>query len=83
MFIPATKDELKTLGWKSLDVILVTGDTYVDSHFIGVAVIGKVLLDAGYKVGIIAQPDITSDRDIRSLGEPDAPVVITEYADFQ
>jgi uncharacterized radical SAM protein YgiQ len=71
MFIPATRDELNALGWKSLDVILVTGDTYVDSHFIGVAVIGKVLLDAGYKVGIIAQPDITSDRDICSLGEPD------------
>ena len=71
MFIPATRDELKALGWKSLDVILVTGDTYLDSPFIGVAVIGKVLLDAGYKVGIIAQPDITSDRDIRSLGEPD------------
>ena len=71
MFIPATGDELKALGWKSLDVILVTGDTYLDSPFIGVAVIGKVLLDAGYKVGIIAQPDITSDRDIRSLGEPD------------
>jgi len=58
------------LGWKSLDVILVTGDTYVDSPYIGVAVIGKVLLDAGYRVGIIAQPDIAGDRDIRRLGEP-------------
>jgi uncharacterized radical SAM protein YgiQ len=71
MFIPTSKDEVKTLGWKALDVILVTGDTYVDSPFIGVAVIGKVLLDAGYKVGIIAQPDITSERDICRLGEPD------------
>ncbi|MDF1592465.1 MAG: YgiQ family radical SAM protein [Desulfobacterales bacterium] len=71
MFIPTTKDELKALGWQSLDVILVTGDTYVDSPFIGVAVIGKVLLDAGFRVGIIAQPDITGERDIRRLGEPD------------
>lgn len=71
MFIPTTTDELKALGWKSLDVILVTGDTYVDSPYIGVAVIGKVLLDAGYKVGIIAQPNITSGRDILRLGEPD------------
>ena len=71
MFIPTSKDEVKALGWKALDVILVTGDTYVDSPFIGVAVIGKVLLDAGYKVGIIAQPDITSERDICRLGEPD------------
>ena len=71
MFIPTTKEELHALGWKSLDVILVTGDTYVDSSYIGVAVIGKVLLDAGYRVGIIAQPNIASDRDIRRLGEPD------------
>ncbi len=70
MFIPTSKEELDMLGWKQLDVILVTGDTYVDSPFIGVAVIGKVLLDAGYKVGIIAQPDFTSDRDICRLGEP-------------
>ncbi|MFO7560938.1 MAG: YgiQ family radical SAM protein [Desulfobacterales bacterium] len=71
MFIPTSKEELKALRWKALDVILVTGDTYVDSPFVGVAVIGKVLLDAGYRVGIIAQPDITSDRDIRRLGEPE------------
>ncbi|MDP2643768.1 MAG: YgiQ family radical SAM protein [Desulfobacterales bacterium] len=71
MFIPATKDELQALGWKSLDVVLVTGDTYVDSPYIGVAVIGKVLLDAGYRVGIIAQPDIAGPGDIGRLGEPD------------
>jgi len=70
MFLPTTKNELKALGWTSPDVILVTGDTYVDSPFIGVAVIGKVLIDAGYKVGIIAQPDISSGKDIGRLGEP-------------
>jgi len=70
MFIPATKTELEALGWQSLDVILVTGDAYVDSPFIGVAVIGKVLLAAGYRVGIIAQPDVASAGDIGRLGEP-------------
>lgn len=70
MFIPTTKNELKALGWESLDVILITGDTYVDSPYIGVAVIGKVLMDAGYKVGIIAQPDTNSEEDIARLGEP-------------
>ncbi|MEE8573859.1 MAG: YgiQ family radical SAM protein [Thermodesulfobacteriota bacterium] len=70
MFLPATKVELKKLGWKELDVILVTGDGYIDSPFVGVAVIGKVLLDAGFKVGVIAQPDIESARDITRLGEP-------------
>ncbi len=53
-----------------MDVILVTGDSYIDSPFIGVAVIGKVLQKAGYKVGVIAQPDIHSPDDITRLGEP-------------
>lgn len=70
MFLPTTKEELKRLGWDSLDVILVTGDSYIDSPFIGVAVIGKILLNAGYKVGIIGQPEINSGTDILRLGEP-------------
>ncbi|MCX5868607.1 MAG: YgiQ family radical SAM protein [Proteobacteria bacterium] len=70
MFIPTTTDELKKLSWDGLDVILVTGDTYIDSPFIGISVIGKVLLNAGYRVGIIAQPDWQSGRDITRLGEP-------------
>jgi uncharacterized radical SAM protein YgiQ len=70
LFLPTTKNEIKDLGWDRLDVILVTGDSYIDSPFIGVAVIGKVLLKAGFHVGIIAQPDVDSDQDIRRLGEP-------------
>jgi uncharacterized radical SAM protein YgiQ len=69
-FLPTTKEELKQLGWEELDVILVTGDAYIDSPFIGVAVVGKVLVDAGYRVGIIAQPDISTESDITRLGEP-------------
>ena len=69
-YLPTTRNELKTLGWDTLDVILVTGDTYIDSPYIGVAVIGKVLVDAGYRVGIIAQPDMYTDADIGRLGEP-------------
>lgn len=70
MFLPTTKQELDALGWDGLDVILVTGDSYIDSPFIGVAVIGKTLSKAGYRVGIIAQPDIRSAADISRLGEP-------------
>ena len=70
MFLPTTKQELDQLGWDTLDVILITGDSYIDSPHIGVAVIGKVLLNAGFRVGIIAQPDITSNQDIARLGEP-------------
>ncbi len=70
MFLPTTRKEMRTLGWERLDIILITGDSYIDSPFIGVAVIGKVLLNAGFRVGIIAQPDTDSDADIRRLGEP-------------
>jgi uncharacterized radical SAM protein YgiQ len=69
MFLPTTKAELDILGWNELDVILVSGDAYIDSPYIGVAVIGKVLVDAGFKVGIIAQPNLQND-DIKRLGQP-------------
>ena len=70
MFLPTTKEELNALGWDRLDVILVTGDCYIDSPFVGVAVVGKVLLNAGYKVGVIGQPRIDCEDDIMRLGEP-------------
>jgi uncharacterized radical SAM protein YgiQ len=70
MFLPTTPEEVESLGWHQLDVVLITGDSYVDSPFIGAAVIGKVLLRQGYRVGVIAQPDIHSDSDITRLGEP-------------
>ncbi len=69
MFIPTTSKELKQRGWSQCDVILITGDTYIDSPHIGNSVIGKVLMNAGYRVGIIAQPDISSD-ELTRLGEP-------------
>jgi uncharacterized radical SAM protein YgiQ len=53
-----------------LDVILVTGDAYVDSAHMGVAVIGRVLMNEGYRVGIIAQPDVRGGEDIKRLGAP-------------
>ena len=70
MFLPTTRAELKDLGWDQLDIILITGDSYIDSPFMGIALIGKVLQNAGFKVGVIAQPDHTSETDITRLGEP-------------
>lgn len=69
MFLPATIQEMERLGWDELDVVLVSGDSYIDSPFVGVAVVGKVLLAAGFRVGVIGQPDISGD-DIMRLGEP-------------
>jgi uncharacterized radical SAM protein YgiQ len=70
MFIPTTRAEMSNLGWEQLDIILLTGDSYIDSPFMGVAIIGNVLLEAGYRVGIIAQPDYQAPADITRLGEP-------------
>ncbi len=70
MFLPTTPEELRTLKWDALDIILVSGDSYIDSPYIGVALIGKILLNAGYRVGVIAQPDVNSPADITRLGEP-------------
>lgn len=70
MFIPTTMAEVTALGWDGLDIILVTGDTYIDSPFMGISLIGKVLLKDGFRVGIIAQPDLDSSDDIMRLGPP-------------
>lgn len=70
MFLPTTRQEMEERGWERLDIVLVTGDTYIDSPFIGSAVIGNLLARAGYRVGVIAQPDLADGRDIARLGEP-------------
>ena len=69
-FLPTTREEMRKLGWKQLDIILVSGDSYIDSPFMGVAVIGKYLVSKGFRVGIIAQPNVSSPLDITRLGEP-------------
>ncbi len=70
MFLPTTPQELESLGWERPDVILVTGDAYIDSPHIGVALIGKYLLKQGFKTALIAQPATARGDDIQRLGEP-------------
>ncbi|MDE7090025.1 MAG: YgiQ family radical SAM protein, partial [Prevotella sp.] len=55
-FLPTTKKELELRGWDELDVILFSGDAYVDHPSFGVSVIGRILEAAGYRVGIVPQP---------------------------
>jgi uncharacterized radical SAM protein YgiQ len=69
-FLPTTREEMEARGWEQCDVILISGDAYIDSPFIGVAVVGRMLEKMGYRVGIIGQPDVESDKDISRLGEP-------------
>ncbi len=69
-FLPMTKAEMQKLGWKQLDFIVVTGDAYIDHPSFGAAIIGRVLESAGFRVGIIAQPDWKTDKDWLELGTP-------------
>jgi uncharacterized radical SAM protein YgiQ len=69
-FLPTTPEEARQRGWDSLDIIIVTGDAYVDHPSYGAAVIGRVLENAGFRVGIIAQPDCRSTEDFTVLGRP-------------
>lgn len=69
-FLITTPAEMASRGWDRLDVIIVTGDAYVDHHGFGAAVIGRVLEARGYRVGIIAQPRWDVDADFQRLGTP-------------
>ncbi len=69
-FLPMSRDEMAQLGWDSCDVVLVTGDAYVDHPSFGMAVIGRMLEAQGFRVGIIAQPDWQSAEPFRALGKP-------------
>lgn len=69
-YLPMSREEMDQLGWDSCDVIIVTGDGYVDHPSFGMAVIGRVLEGQGYRVGIIAQPDWHSPEPFKVLGKP-------------
>jgi uncharacterized radical SAM protein YgiQ len=69
-FLPMSREEMDAVGWDQCDVILVTGDAYVDHPSFGMAIVGRVLEAQGFRVGIIAQPDWQSTTDFERLGAP-------------
>lgn len=69
-FLPMSREEMDQLGWDVCDVIVVTGDAYVDHPSFGMAIIGRLLEAQGYRVGIIAQPDWQSAEPFKALGKP-------------
>ena len=69
-FLPMSREEMDELGWDSCDIIIVTGDAYVDHPSFGMAIIGRLLEAQGFRVGIIAQPDWQSKDDFMALGRP-------------
>lgn len=68
--LPMSREEMDDLGWDSCDIILVTGDAYVDHPSFGMALIGRLLESQGFRVGIISQPDWLSADDFKQLGQP-------------
>src|ERR1700742_1399792 len=69
-FLPMSREEMEALGWDSCDIIIVTGDAYVDHPSFGMSIVGRVLEAQGFRVGIIAQPDWHSAQDFMRLGRP-------------
>ena len=69
-FLPMSRAEMTALGWDACDIVLVTGDAYVDHPSFGMAIIGRLLESQGFKVGIISQPDWQSAEPFKALGKP-------------
>ncbi len=69
-FLPTSRDEMDQLGWDSCDIILITGDAYVDHPSFGMAVIGRTLEAQGFRVGIISQPEWHDKKPFKILGKP-------------
>src|SRR6056297_2835578 len=76
-FMVICRDDMEKRGWEKLDYIIVSGDAYVDHPSFGTAIISRVLEDAGYKVGIIAQPDWKDTEDFKKLGKPRFAFLVT------
>ena len=69
-FLPMSRQEMDQLGWDSCDIILVSGDAYVDHPSFGMAIVGRLLESQGFRVGIISQPDWHSADPFKALGKP-------------
>ncbi len=76
-FLPTTRREMELAGYEELDILLVTGDCYVDHPSFGVAIIGRLLTDCGYRVGIVAQPDWKDPEALKVMGRPRIGVGVT------
>jgi uncharacterized radical SAM protein YgiQ len=68
--LPMTRAEMEALGWDACDIVIVTGDAYVDHPSFGMAIIGRTLEAQGFRVGVIAQPDWRSPAPFAALGRP-------------
>lgn len=70
LFLPINRKEARRRGWEELDFVLVSGDAYVDHPSFGTALVGRLLEHEGFRVGIIAQPDVTRCESMMTFGRP-------------
>src|SRR6185436_20891291 len=76
-FLPTTRAEMEARGWRELDILIVTGDAYVDHPAFGPVLVARFLEGRGYKVGLVAQPDWQKPDDIARMGRPKLFVGVT------
>jgi uncharacterized radical SAM protein YgiQ len=76
-FVPMFKREAEDLGWNEIDVLLITGDAFVDHPSFGIAIIARILIDSGYRIGVIAQPDWKKSESLLEFGKPKIACAIT------
>ena len=79
-YLVVSPDDMRSRGWQQLDVLLLTGDAYVDHPSFPAALIGRLLADAGYRVGLLSRPDVTDDEVLRGFGPPRLFVGVTAGA---
>ncbi|MBR5485713.1 MAG: YgiQ family radical SAM protein [Oscillospiraceae bacterium] len=76
-FLPLSAEEVSARGWDSVDIVCVTGDSYVDHPSFGISITARVLEAHGCRVAMLAQPDITSDKDFKRYGKPNMAFFVT------
>ena len=76
-FLPTNRNEMKERGWSELDFLFITGDSYIDHPSFGVAILTRLLEDKGYRVGVIARPDVDDPLSIQAMGRPRHGVLVS------
>ena len=77
LFLPVSREDMARRGWNSYDILIITGDAYVDHPSFGPTIIGRVLEAEGYRVAILAQPDWRTPESFTALGRPKLAVMIS------
>ncbi|MCX8059066.1 MAG: YgiQ family radical SAM protein [Spirochaetes bacterium] len=81
MFIPVTNEEVKNLNWQNVEIVLINGDTYIDSPYSGITIIGKLLLQKGFRVALIVQPEFNYRENTDYVKNNENNITVTEFGE--